>query len=74
MSSWRQKSCKMLKTTHPLSCTIKILCDSDTCMTFIFKAFTGFETNNKYKICNSMGQQVYFAAEGILNKSNNSPL
>lgn len=27
-------------------------------------AFTGFETNNKYKICNSMGQQVYFAAEG----------
>ena len=43
-------------------------------MTFIFKAFTGFETNNKYKICNSMGQQVYFAAEGILDKSNNSPL
>ena len=41
-------------------------------MTFIFKAFTGFETNNKYKICNSMGQQVYFAAEGILNKSNNN--
>ena len=46
-----------------------ILCDSD--MTFIFKAFVGFETNNKYKICNSMGQQVYFAAEGIFNKSNN---
>ena len=31
----------------------------------------GFETNNKYKICNSMGQQVYFAAEGMLNKSSN---
>ena len=37
----------------------------------LFLAFVGFETNNKYKICNSMGQQVYFAAEGIFNKSNN---
>ncbi|RMX42103.1 hypothetical protein pdam_00001309 [Pocillopora damicornis] len=29
----------------------------------LLEAFTGFESNNKYKICNSMGQQVYFAAE-----------
>ena len=34
-----------------------------------FTAFTDFETNddnsnNKYKILNSMGQQVFFAAEG----------
>lgn len=29
----------------------------------LLEAFTGFETNNKYKICNSLGQQVYFAAE-----------
>lgn len=26
-------------------------------------AFTGFETANKYKVKNSMGQQIYFAAE-----------
>ena len=25
---------------------------------------TGFETQNKYKVSNSLGQQVYFAAEG----------
>ena len=31
---------------------------------FLFLAFTGFETNNKYEIKNSMGQRVYFAAEG----------
>ncbi|XP_029206518.1 phospholipid scramblase 2-like [Acropora muricata] len=29
----------------------------------LLEAFTGFESNNKYKVCNSMGQQVYFAAE-----------
>lgn len=29
----------------------------------LLEAFTGFETNNKYKILNSMGQQVYFATE-----------
>lgn len=33
-------------------------------LTFFLAAFTGFETNNKYKILNSMGQQVFFAAEG----------
>ena len=45
---------------------------SDSYVTFFhIKAFVGFETNNKYKICNSMGQQVYFAAEGMFNKSNN---
>ena len=27
---------------------------------------TGFETQNKYKVCNALGQQVYFAAEGQL--------
>ncbi|KAJ7392573.1 Phospholipid scramblase 3 [Desmophyllum pertusum] len=31
----------------------------------LLEAFTGFETNNKYKIQNSMGQQVFFAAEEI---------
>lgn len=30
----------------------------------IFLAFTGWETANKYKIMNTQGQQVYFAAEG----------
>ena len=45
---------------------------SDSYVTFFhIKAFVGFETNNRYKICNSMGQQVYFAAEGMFNKSNN---
>ncbi|KXJ24994.1 phospholipid scramblase 2 [Exaiptasia diaphana] len=29
----------------------------------LLEAFTGFETNNKYKITNNLGQQVYFAAE-----------
>jgi len=29
----------------------------------LFEAFTGFETSNKYKILNSMGQQVFFAGE-----------
>ncbi|XP_046854127.1 phospholipid scramblase 2-like isoform X2 [Xenia sp. Carnegie-2017] len=29
----------------------------------LLEAFTSFETNNKYKIQNSLGQQVYFAAE-----------
>ena len=26
---------------------------------------TGFETENKYRVRNSVGQQIYFAAEGI---------
>ena len=29
---------------------------------------TSFETNNKYKVQNSLGQQVYFAAEGKCGK------
>ncbi|KAL4221487.1 hypothetical protein ACF0H5_019744 [Mactra antiquata] len=29
----------------------------------LLEAFTGWETSNKYKVQNSMGQQVYFAAE-----------
>ena len=29
-----------------------------------FTALTQFETQNKYKIVNIMGQQIYFAAEG----------
>ena len=37
---------------------------SDIFIFIFFVAFTGFETNNKYKILNSMGQQVFFAAEG----------
>ena len=31
---------------------------------YIIKAFTGWDTNNKYEIQNSAGQRVYFAAEG----------
>ena len=51
--------------------TKKIRDKGEICIAFIWldlflfvQAFTGFESNNKYKICNSMGQQVYFAAEG----------
>lgn len=29
----------------------------------LLEAFTGFETKNKYVICNNLGQKVYFAAE-----------
>jgi len=29
----------------------------------LLEAFTGWETNNKYKVMNTVGQQVYFAAE-----------
>lgn len=30
----------------------------------MMEAFTGWETNNKYSIKNSMGQNVYYAVEG----------
>jgi hypothetical protein len=30
---------------------------------FVFLVLTGFETNNKYEIKNSLGQRVYFAVE-----------
>ena len=29
----------------------------------LFEAFTNFETENKYRVLNTMGQQVFFAAE-----------
>lgn len=29
----------------------------------LVEALVGFETNNKYEICNTMGQRVYYAAE-----------
>ena len=29
---------------------------------------TNFETQNKYRVRNSLGQQIYFAAEGMLGK------
>ena len=32
----------------------------------ILSAITGFETENKYKIFNSVGQQAYYAREGKL--------
>ena len=32
---------------------------------YCFTVITGFETENKYRIRNSVGQQVYFAAEGM---------
>ena len=31
---------------------------------FSLTAFTGFETNNRYEVKNTMGQKVYFAGEG----------
>lgn len=31
----------------------------------MMEAFTGWETNNKYAIKNSMGQNVYYAVEGV---------
>ena len=31
---------------------------------------TGFETNNKYEIVNSLGQRVYHAVEGMYKFSN----
>ena len=31
---------------------------------FRFSVLTGYETNNRYKIFNSMGQQIMFAQEG----------
>jgi len=30
----------------------------------LYAVVTGWETKNKYRIKNSLGQQVYFAAEG----------
>ena len=30
----------------------------------IIVVLTGWETQNKYKVRNALGQQVYFAAEG----------
>ena len=30
-----------------------------------FAVFTGFETNNRYRVLNSVGQDVYFAVEGM---------
>ena len=29
-----------------------------------YAVITGWETNNKYRVLNSLGQQVYFATEG----------
>jgi hypothetical protein len=31
----------------------------------LLETFTGWDTNNKYVIKNSLGQQVYYAMEGI---------
>ena len=31
---------------------------------FYFKVLTGCERTNKYRICNTMSQQIYFALEG----------
>ncbi len=33
----------------------------------VFSVITGWETNNKYRVRNTLGQQVYFAAEGEWN-------
>jgi hypothetical protein len=38
---------------------------------FSVAAFTGFETNNKYEILNTMGQRVYMAVEGKEKKPHN---
>lgn len=34
----------------------------------MLEAFTGWETNNKYAVKNSMGQNVYYAVEGTCTK------
>jgi len=46
---------------HIVLCELKML----TFFHFLI-AFVGFETANKYTIKNSMGQMVYFAAEGTI--------
>lgn len=33
---------------------------------YFLQVVTGCETKNKYRVCNSMSQQVYFAQEGML--------
>ena len=39
----------------------------NSCCIFLFlQVVTGCETKNKYRVCNSMSQQVYFAQEGML--------
>lgn len=35
-------------------------------MVELLEVVTGCETKNKYRVCNSMSQQVYFAQEGML--------
>ncbi|XP_069830334.1 phospholipid scramblase 1-like [Dendropsophus ebraccatus] len=46
---------------------VEYLCQIDQLIirqkTELLEVFTGFETNNKYEITNSMGQKVYYAAE-----------
>ena len=73
------KSQKWVKMTV-LACMKGLLSSISVCILFIttaqnyynfvltlycFTVITGFETENKYRIRNSVGQQVYFAAEGI---------
>ena len=44
-----------------------MLMDNHDISVFFFLFFlviTGCEVNNRYRICNSMGQQFYFAHEG----------
>ena len=37
--------------------------DYDVLVLSISAVMTGFETENKYRVCNTLGQQVYFASE-----------
>jgi len=44
-------------------------------LTFLlFPALVGWESHNKYQIKNTLGQQVYFAAEGNVFNSNSVTL
>ena len=42
----------------------KYYIDTETYV-FLLSAFIGIESRNKFQIKNSMGQVIYFAAEGI---------
>ena len=42
---------------------LAILATRDKTLSFYFAVVTGWETENKYRVRNTLGQQVYFASE-----------
>ena len=60
-----KKKCKNFTQSYKISWMVKLYNSFFDLSNNLFTlAFTSFETNNKYKVQNSLGQQVYFAAEG----------